>query len=330
MAGLTMTQTAGFNDSIFGKSAAPIAMVLEQSLESFEQQSAMNKIFSMRNSKHYAEKMTAISAMGNFEPTGENGAHPITDMNEVFSKTIEHMVYKNRFSVSREMIDDELIGLMRLRATKFSQSYGRTREAFAAAMISGATGRSIKFGGKNFSTLAADGKPQFSKEHPSFFDAKKTQSNLYAGAFSNTVLAKLETAMQNFEGDKGEILNLAPDTIIIPNDAQLKYDVFEAIGADKDPNTSNNGFNYNYGRWNVIVWPYWKVTGADKPFILLDSAFNDLDGTAVWYDRVKLEVKAYVDNDTDAGVYDGYARWGAGFNNWRGMVMGGVTGGTAL
>jgi hypothetical protein len=97
--------------------------------------------------------------------------------------------------------------------------------------------------------------------------------------------------------------------------------------------STDNGFNFQFGRWNVIVWPYLQFAGVksgDKPFILMDSHFNDLDGTAVWFDRVKLEVKAYEDKDTDAGVYDGYARYGAGFNNWRGMAIGGVTDGTAF
>ena len=58
--------------------------------------------------------------------------------------------------------------------------------------------------------------------------------------------------MQNFMDDNGNLLTLAPDTIIIPNDYSLKNAVFEAIGADKDPDTANNGFNYLFGRWNVI------------------------------------------------------------------------------
>ena len=334
MAGLVLTQSAGFADSIFGKSAAPIHMVLEQGLEAFEQQSAYDKIFSVRNSKNYAEKLTALSAMGEFEPVGENGGHPVTDMTEVFSQTIEHTVWKNRFYISREMVDDAKLDVMRIQANKFTQAYGRGREVFGASLIGGAMGNSITYKGKKFSTLCADGKPLFSKAHPSFYNANKTQSNLFAGAFSVDTLAQIETAMQNFKGDKGEILGLVPDTIIIPNDAMLKKAVFAAIGADKDPNTANNGFNFQFGRWNVIVWPYLAftagITAGDKPFILIDSRFNDLDGTAVWFDRVKLEVSADTDRDTNAAVYDGYARYGAGFNNWRGMAIGGVTGGTAL
>ena len=110
----------------------------------------------------------------------------------------------------------------------------------------------------------------------------------------------------------------------------MKKNVFSVIGADKDPATANNGFNFQFGRWNVIINPYWTVSGTEKPFILMDSRFNEMDGAAVWYDRVKLETEAFVDRDTNAAVYNGYARWSAGFNNWRGMVMGGVTGGTAL
>ena len=330
MAGMTLTQTGGFADSIYGKSAAPIAMVLEQGLEAFELSSTYDKIFSVRTSRHYAEKMAALSAMGNFEPVGENGAHPVTDMSEVFDKTIEHMTWKSRFNISREMVDDAQLDLMRLRASKFTQAYGRTREEFAGALLGGATGDSIKFSSKTFSTLSADGVPMFSKAHPNFYNSKKTQSNLFAGAFDVDALAELETRMQNFIGDKDEILGLVPDTIIIPNVGSLKKDVFATIGADKDPATANNGFNFEFGRWNVIINPYWRVTGTDKPFILMDSKFNDLDGSAVWFDRVNLEVKAFVDNNTDGAVYDGYARWGAGFNNWRGMLMGGVTGGTAL
>lgn len=333
MPGIVFSKSSGLNNSVFGKSAEPIHMLLEKSAEAFEQMSAVPKIFSMRKSKNWAEKMTSLTEMGDFQPVGENGAYPDTDFQEGFSKTLEHMTFLNRFSVTQEMVEDNKIGVMRIRASKFTAAYYRSREKFGAALMMGATGDSVTVGGKTFSTLAADGKPLFSKEHPSVtLGAKLKQSNLYAGAFSKDILGGLETVMQNFVDDNGNLLTLAPDTIIIPNDYSLKNAVFEAIGADKDPDTANNGFNYLFGRWNVVVWPYWKLAAnaADKPFILMDSHFNELDGTAVWFDRIPLSVKAYVNEDNDAAVYKGRARWSAGFNNWRGMVLGGVTGGTAL
>ena len=137
--------------------------------------------------------------------------------------------------------------------------------------------------------------------------------------------------MQDFRGDNGEILDIAPDTILIPNDYELKKAVFSAIGADKDPETANNGFNYIFGRWNVIVWPYLKeFTGSAAPWILLDSRYNNEYGGAVWLDRTSLEVRSTLDENTDANVWRGYARFSAGFNDWRAFLCAGVTGGSTL
>ena len=339
MAGILLTKESGFADSLYGKSAAPIHMMMEQSLEAFEQKSAMNKIFDVRSSKHWAEKMTALSALDDFTPVGENGPYPDSSFEEVFDKTLEHVTWKNRMAISQEMVEDNNTNLMKIRASKFTQAYARTRERFAAALIAGATGKSIQFNGKVFSTACADGMPLFSAGHTNFYEVqqgvktpKRNQSNLFKGEFSVGVLDELETRMHGFVDDKDNILGLTPDTIIIPDDSKLKRDVFAAIGAEYDPTSANNGFNYQYGRWNVIIWPYWRLAAGatDKPFILMDSAFNKTDGTAIWFDRTDLKVKAFVDNANDAAVYQGRARFSAGFNNWRGMLMGGVSTGTEL
>ena len=130
---------------------------------------------------------------------------------------------------------------------------------------------------------------------------------------------------QNFKGDNGEILDVSPDTIIIPNVYSLKNDVFAAIGADKEPTTANNAFNYVYGRWNVIVWPYLNqfINSSDTPWILFDSKYNETYGGAVWLDRVKLEVKSEIAAN-DANEWKGYARFTAGFNDWRAFAVGGI------
>ena len=110
--------------------------------------------------------------------------------------------------------------------------------------------------------------------------------------------------MQNFRGDNGELLDVAPDTIVIPNLFSLKKAVFAAIGADKDPATANNGFNYQFGRWNVIVWAYLNqyITASTAPWMLIDSRYNKEYGGAVWLDRTNLEVRSTLDENTDANV----------------------------
>lgn len=137
--------------------------------------------------------------------------------------------------------------------------------------------------------------------------------------------------MQDFRGDNEEVLDVTPGTILIPNDYSLKKEVFAAIGADKDPATANNGFNFLFGRWNVIVWPYLNQFIADgtAPWILLDKRYNEENGGAVWLDRVKLEVRSEIASN-DANVWKGYARFTAGFHDWRFAACGGVTGGSTL
>ena len=335
MANITFSEASGLQDSIYGKSQAPIRMFLEKRGEAFEQQSIVKELFDVASSTHYGEKFTTMTAMEGFQPVGENGNYPMDGMQEGFSKTMEHMVWKNSFTLSREIVDDAKLMDLKKQPAAFIAGYYRTREKFGAALFGTAItgGTTTNFRGVSFATTTADNKCLFAKDHPSVLKTNKgTQSNQFSDAFSDEALAAMETAMQNFKGDNDEILDVAPDTIVIPNDYKLKKAVFSAIGADKDPDTANNGFNYIYGRWNVIVWPYLNefITSGTSPWILMDSKYNKEVGGAIWLDRKTLEVKSRIDEGNDANVWSGYARFTAGFNDWRFAAVGGVSGGTTL
>lgn len=333
MANITFTEGSGLQDSIFGKSQAPIRMFLEKRGEAFEQASMLQYLFSVGTSKNWGEKFTSMTAMEGFQPVGENGPYPTDGMQEGYSKFLEHMTWKNSFSISREMVDDSKLMDLKKQPAAFITSYYRTREQFGAALFGSAITKAteMQFRGKLFDTTGADKKGLFAKDHPSKVKSKLIQSNQFSDAFSVDAMSAMETAMQDFRGDTGEVLDVTPDTILIPNDYKLKRDVFAAIGSDKDPNTNNNGFNYQFGRWNVIVWPYLnQYLGTDaKPWVMLDSRYNTENGGAVWLDRVNLEVTSKID-DNDANKWKGYARFIAGFNDWRFAAVGGVTGGTQL
>ena len=65
-----------------------------------------------------------------------------------------------------------------------------------------------------------------------------------------------------------------------------------------------------------------------KPAI--DTRYSEENGGAVWLDRVELDIKSTIDENTDANVWRGYSRFSAGFNDWRFAAVGGITGGNAL
>lgn len=333
---LTVSIGSGLVDSIYGKCQVPLKAYLEKRGEQFERESLLKYLFRMEKSKHWAERYSSETAMDDFAAVGEGGDYPRTGFQEGYFKDIVNMTFKQSFSVTQELMEDAQLGTMKQRANKLVTAYGRTREKFGRALYAGGLyGTSVSFGGKTFDCSAADGKALFAKDHPSKVKGA-AQTNLYKGAFTAALLGKIETEMQNRRGDNGELLAVAPDTIWIPNDAAMKEAVFSAIGADKEPTTGNNAFNYQYGRWNVIVDPYLRAAlndlgkSAEMPFFLLDSKFLELNDGAIFQDRVPLEVKSILDNANDNNVWNGRARFGGGFADWRFISAGNIGTGTDL
>ena len=333
MANITFSEASGVNDSIFGKSQAPIRMFIEKRGEQFEQQSVVKELFSREKSRHFGEKFTSLTAMDGFRVTGENGAYPTDGQEEGFSKIMEAVERKDSFSIFRKIIEDSKLMDLRQKPAAFVTAYYRTREKFGAALLGGAIqgSASAVFAGGTFDLKTSDGKTLFAADHPAKISGA-AQCNLWADEFSEDALGKLEVKMQNTRGDNDEILDVAPDTIVIPNIHSLKKAVFAAIGADKSPETANNGFNYQYGRWNVIVWSYLNqyIASGTTPWLLLDSRYNKEYGGLVWLDRVELEVSSKIDDNTDANVWRGRARFTAGFHDWRAIACAGVSGATEL
>lgn len=321
------------NSAVFGLSQAPIRALIENRAEAYEQNSMLEKIFNKQNSKHPVEKYTSMGTMNGPMPVGEGGAYPVDGMEEGFSKTLSPMVWRDKFIITREAMDDSKIIDLKQKPTQFTKGFYRVKEDFGGAMLGGAVGNtSITYRGRKFDTTGADGKAFFAKDHPAAHKKGLVQSNLFAGEPTAANLGKLETRMQNFAGDGGEVLAVAPKTILIPNDAELKNQVLEAIGSDKDPKSGNNGFNYQVGRWNLIVWPYlnFLLKAGIKPWFLIDPDYNEEYNCAVLQQRVKMEITSGFDEGKINNVWHGYERYGIGFNDWRGFAVGGIDGGEAL
>lgn len=335
MANVTISIGSGVMDSIYGNSQLPLKKYIEKQVEAFEQESVLRKLFRMETSKHWAERYSGETAMDDFELVGEGGNIPRTGFEEGYKKDIVNQTFKQSFSVTRELVEDAQISTMKQRANKLTSSYYRTREKYGRALyVGGLLGTTVSVNGTNISCAGADGRKLFATNHPCKVKGA-AQSNCYADDFDVDILGEIESRMQNTVGDNGELLAIAPDTIWIPNDAALKNAVFAAVGADKDPNTANNGFNYQFGRWNIIVDPYLtlalqKAGVTDKPFFLIDSKFIQENNGPIFQDRVKLDINSNIDPNNHNNVWDGYARFGAGFADWRFIAAGGVTGGTSI
>lgn len=333
MADIVFSEASGLQDSIYGKCLYPLRMLIESQAEAFEQQSILPLVFNMEKSDKFAEQITGMTSMAGPKPVGEGGDYVTDGFQEGYSSVFQHVTWKDQFEVTEEMIDDNRIIQLKAAPTGFVKAWQRTRELYGARLF----GESIKgnatfkIGNFTFSTKTADGQSLFATGHTSKTGRQATQSNKFQDAFSADALAAAEAAMQGFKDDNGVILDVSPDTIVIPNDWALKKAVFAAIGADKDPDTANNGANFLFGRWNVIIWPYLSqfITSGTSPWMLLDSKYNETNMGAVWFDRKAMTIRQEI-APNDNLLHKGKARWSAGFHDWRFAAVGGISGATAL
>ena len=170
----TVSIGSGLVDSIYGNCQVPLKSYLEKRGEAFERESLLNDLFRMETSRHWAERYSAETAMDSFVPVGEGGDYPKTGFQESYKKDIENMTFKNSFAVTRELMEDAMIGTMKQRANQLITSYGRTRELFGRALYAGGLyGTTVAYGGKSFQCGSADGLNLFHKEHVNKVDGAK-------------------------------------------------------------------------------------------------------------------------------------------------------------
>lgn len=336
MANIIFSEASGVADSIFGKSQDPIKMLIEERAEALKAQSIYNQVFKEVSSTNYAEKFTSMTSMDSFSPVGEGGAYPKISMEEGYAQTIEHETFKGQFIITREAVEDKKIGRDG-RPQQMVTAYYRAREEFGhALLIAAANGKTeATVGNRKYSTRSADKSVLFATDHKPKVKGGN-QCNKFKDGFSADALSKGETAMQNLCDDNGHVLALRPDTIWIPNDASLKAEVLGVIGADKDPDTAaGNAYNIHHGRWNVIIDPYLNPligtgNGGATPWFLLDTEYNETYSGLVRTERIPLEFRSWIDNNNDNNVWNGFARFSAGFVDFRPILMCGAASGNTL
>ena len=326
-----ITSTSGLMEEFRGKSLQPIYKVINDKGADWESKLCVLKdVYCEEKSSNFAEKIVDEVGMGDYKPTEEGSAYPTTDMQAGYSSVAEHVEWKNRMEITQTMFEDNKTSAIKKKAGLFSKSYHRSREKFRAQMLGGGKGDSISLNSMTFSTKACDGLSLFNIAHKSKIDSGLTQSNRFTDAFTDDGLGYISEKMQNFVDDKGDVVGVSPDTIIIGNYHALKKQVFAVIGADKDPGSGNNGFNYQFGLWRVIVSPLLNAYLTKDEFILMDSKYNEDASGAVWFDRIANEVETFQAETTRNLIIAGRSRFSAVFHDWRTFAIGGTETGTTI
>lgn len=339
--GVLFTVSGDLANSIFFKDLyAPLKSVVVEKYTEFAQTDTFKEIFKEVMSDSFAESYTSMTELiGGFEQITEGGVPKISERMEGYKKFVENFNYANSFHVTRNAIEDNKIAGAINGLALMMRNYWLSRNHEAGAFLVNAVNGTSTYKGKAMDITSADGLSLFNTAHTSKVDGVANQSNKYAGDateqasgvyFSSGLLAKAETAMQNIKDDNGEIAGISPDTIIIPNDAVLKQQVFGVLGATHIPETDGNAFNYLCGRYNVVVSQELNALASSHVFFLMDSNYNSVVDGLIYQNRESLRVRAYTEEKTENIVFAGADRHCYSAIDWREICAFNVTGGTSL
>ena len=337
-------------NSAFNVLQEPIKMILDNQKEAYEQNSIISKFFVMKTTDRYMEEYRSQTSMDGFKPTEDMEVAPISDFEESYFQQYTFQIWTNSFVISKQTMEDGKLMDVDMKANAFIKGYNRTREQYAVSMIGAALGNTYEDlkitakSGKGMDTVTGDieGEKQqyFHGQHKTvqLRDGRPqiTQSNKFTATLNFTdgvtpdleekvldVLGQVESIMATYKDDKGNITPVEVDTIFVGQNYRLIDILTRGLKSKYGASMDGNGINTQYGKYKLVVSPYLSgIDGfkdVDNGIILASSSRNREGLGAVWFDRKPLEVRSYKDDKTEANVWAGRARWGAGFGDFRAM-----------
>lgn len=332
MSNFIYSAMSGKNDPMFGKFEHPIKALIENESNNCEKQKTiLDALYNVEKSNRFAETVMGESDFDTFQAKEEGQGAENDSVEKTFSKTIEHIEFAKEFTITRKMADDAKFGIgadMKNKPKKFVRAYYKTRVKIAAQALINGTATSMTFNRAKVDLTTADKLALFTDSHPYFTDkmSGKTQSNYFYGDLTGSAstledtLGELANKLRNFKDENGEIMGYVADTIIVPcNRPKLESLVKKTIGSERTVGTDYNDINTQYGNWTLVVLDGWEV--SDDRFMIMSSEANKNLLGNMFYNRVALDISSGVDQHTRNYFWNGYCRFGVGFNTWKHMAL---------
>jgi hypothetical protein len=327
---MIISKLSGLNNTAYGSIAAPVSQYLTEQDLAAKANSKVESIFPIETSIGFGEAYSGQTGVQNFTAGSEGESYPENDFQDNYDKTIlNDVTWRNSFSVTLEMVEDVKMGRIKTSASAFVDSYYNTVEEYTADFLTKGIATTQTFGGKTFSIACGDTKALFATDHPYSKADNRTNSNLFNAEFNYENLSKVEAMASDIRDSIGRKINFKYDTIIVPYsnayDALQLQKIFEALNADGNPNTADRAGNYHAGRWNIIWWNFLGspagMTAGKSWWMMADSSYVKKYKPFLLQRRKDLTVTSYVDQNTDANIWKGRARFKADTTNeHKGLV----------
>ena len=330
---IVFSKNSGLNDDLWKVTDQVVrAVLMDTDNEKNNDDELVKSLFNIKKSDKFGEKMTGLTEMANFDivDEGDNGVQD--ELQQGFSKLIEHKQFIKTFVCTAEMNEDGDIDTMKTAAANFVRAYKRTRAQYASDALT-AEGATFMFGGKSLDKTTGDAKALFATDHLGKKSGVAEQSNVFTNGFGtdSKMLNRLANIGRNFKNASGNVMGYTFDTIVIPgNCPELEDTVRKIIKSDLTVGSNYNDVNTQKGLWNLVVNHRWVATEGKAPYIIMSSEANKELSGSVFFDRIPLTMKDWVEEKSFNLNWSGRARMSAGFFDWRHVILGGADLGTTL
>ena len=221
------------------------------------------------------------------------------------SYTIKNKTWESSIAVERSAIEDDKYGQIKLRVQSLAREAKRHVDELVFTLLR-----------NGFASNCYDGQYFFDTDHSE--GDSGTQSNKGTSALDASALQVAITAMMKYKDDKGKLLGIVPDLLVVPPD--LQWTAMELLESTYWPGSQANhkmANNVLKGKLDLLVSPYltdttdWFVfstKGIIKPMILQS--------------RAPVEFAA-LEGDSESGfmrdqyIYGVRARYNAGYGLWQ-------------
>lgn len=329
---VTISKSSGLNDDLWNEWATLIrSFIMDADKDKNRYDELLGKMFKVNKSNRFGEKNTGLTEFGDFDITGEGGAAHLDDLQETFAKLIEHEELMKKLVITKTMVEDSQVDMIKQKAANFVKSYKRSRAQYATNLLV-TEGATFTYGGKTtLDKKTGDNKALFATDHPGIKTGVPVQSNVFTNAFSVDMLVRLAGIMRNFRNDSGNKMGYTANKIIIPGDCYaMEEQIKRIIRSELITGSANNDVNTQKGLWELVVNPLWEHEAGTNPYIIMSDEANDELMGSMFFDRTELQMKEHVDIDTHNLEYSGRFRMSGGFYNWRHVILAGATTGTTL
>lgn len=330
---IALSKNSNLNNDLWKDTDVALRVVMQDTDNEMSGDDELVKaMFNVEKSKQFAEKSSGMTEFGDMVEVEEGAAAPLDDVQQDFSKQITHHTFMKQFVCTKEAQEDMRINDMKIASANFIKSYKRARAVFATnALVT--EGTTFTYGAKSYDKTAADDLALFSTAHLAKRSGVATQSNVFTNEIGSTavMLYTLANYGRNFKNSSGQVQAATFDTVIIPGNRPVMENLLKTIvSSELTVGSAYNDKNTQKGLWKIIVNKRWIAASGQDPYIIASSEANKALQAAMFYDRVILDVTNQVDINTRNLVWNGRARFGCGFNNWRAFILGGAASGTTL